>query len=200
MQVELINSIDRLPLSAFFHCMVEQAYHELVLSGDPAPKTIHDTWKKLLSDYLDIVGDESFTYSLELARDVSRKSLMAKIVEVSVQLLRSHRSETAISLLRELGYNISDDYTPEMLEAIALQLKTDLIEIEDQRAQMKEIYRKGEAQEPTYEYYHRQMVNIEIGLQLRFPIDPSTTMLSKYATWLVMLREKINQSNGRLSQ
>lgn len=189
----LYPSIDKLPLEIFIKCVVEQSYHALCISGKATNKYLSKHWDKLVSEYLDIVGDDTFVHSLHLTNDINRRSLILTVADASLQLLSITNSEKAKAFLASIGHIVPDNYTEDDLQAIRLSIEIEHVEVKEMNMQLNEMKHDGSSTKPTYQFYDKQIANIEIGLGLHYPINPATTMVSKFATWVVMLREKYSK-------
>lgn len=82
------QQIDKLPLSRFIDCVVDQNYYALVISGEPTLSELKLAFNDIHQQYSDMIGDAEYKHYTSVLRELIKINCTIAQVEECINALR----------------------------------------------------------------------------------------------------------------
>jgi len=83
----LYLSINKLPLSIFIDCLVDNEFNKLIIEGKATNEQLQQAWEKIMEEYGNAVAPNEVSNKLQDVKTLARKEYQIKRIELVLDLL-----------------------------------------------------------------------------------------------------------------
>lgn len=188
-------------MTDFLDALVDKKLSKIILSGYPSAEELNDAWVFFLVEYHEQRGDTPNTLEpIRLKREISRAKHHLYLLDVCVEFLKNHWSESIAQSVRVMGYNFSpssnipEEYTNE-LDSVVQQSKTKYIELRQNIKLLQDEMDKIQDVKPSREGFEHNLLEFEQMQRTSYSFD--TLTVSKYLTLEKKYTRYANAINAR---
>jgi hypothetical protein len=184
----LYQSINKLPLSIFIDCLVDNEFNKLIIEGEATNEQLQQAWEKVMEEYGNAVAPNEVSNKLQDVKTLARKEYQIKRIELVLDLLDKFPCEKIYNMLFTFGYTLPKlKYSNENVnKVVSILLGYFRRDITDYQILAKKIEEK--AQEQPKNKYTRQYfddVLSSICTALKLPsLSIETMTLGAYCAYL----------------
>lgn len=187
----IFSSCKDLPLSRFIDCIVHKNYDALIISGKPTQAALNDAWEKISNEYLELMHIDN----IEAYKDYKRQilSINIRVIHLSTVLeaLAYRYNDKLADILRNDDFGVElNPENPEQyaadLNRVNSMLMAEAARTKDIEAELEKVTSKNKGEkEATHEQFEEALQ--EIGKYQGYRIDPETTSVAAYCTYIKRL-------------
>ena len=129
--LNLYQSINKLPLSIFIDCLVDETYNGLIIEGEATNEELQNAWAKIMEEYGNAVAPNEVENKLRKVKSLAMKSYKIQRIEIVLYLLSKYPCEKLYNMLFTFGYTLpklkySQDNADKVLDIFLGYFKKDI--------------------------------------------------------------------------
>jgi hypothetical protein len=183
-----------LPLYNFIRCIVDSDYTYLSRDGIPPPEA-ETLFEKILLEYIDLTGDEDYSYFIKLTFQVSTLQTKITAIEKALNYLVKNPSQEIEDGLRGLGYTLPslDDEIAyfKALERVKNKTKGMYIDLQRRIFDLENV-RKSQKNTKISEQYFTSSL-IEVSKYMKYHVNPREITVAEYAEVIKRMQNEYRQ-------
>lgn len=182
-ELKLYTACYDLPMSEFIRCMCDSDYTALVIEGSAEADHLAEAWQKIHQEYIALLGNSQDNYLLTLMMEVNRLYFRHLSITEAVKLLRAHRFDELVMMLKKEGFNYPfnpndpEEYRKD-LNKVTNRAKSLLVELEQKKKQLELLQQNQSTGKIDREYFDK--ILITLSQHMGFKLEKDKTTVTEY--------------------
>jgi hypothetical protein len=163
--------------------MCDSDYTALVIEGSAEADHLAEAWQKIHQEYIALLGNSQDNYLLTLMMEVNRLYFRHLSITEAVKLLRAHRFDELVMMLKKEGFNYPfnpndpEEYRKD-LNKVTNRAKSLLVELEQKKKQLELLQQNQSTGKIDREYFDK--ILITLSQHMGFKLEKDKTTVTEY--------------------
>lgn len=192
---KLYQSCSEVMLDVFIDCLFDENYSLLIKSGNPAKEDVTEAWRKIFTEYCELMNDKNFNELLEVIKDLN--ILMAKISFINTacdHLVMMYDADIIkalnnFGLKSNLNENDNLDIRADKINMVLIKAKKFVVQLQQKQKEYDKI--KADTKYATREYF--QDLLLIVSKEYKYAVQPSQITAYQFCKSIMQINEKYNK-------